>query len=173
MGMKLQWRVLRSDLPAHLKPLALVLALIAKDDGSGLWVRVEKLAGYLGLHRTTVSRQLEELRTRGVLSTERRSGRTRATTRRLNADALGLRSAHATESRTPTRSAHATEPVDCVAPTLRDARDCVAPTLPINPIKRTKPLTNTGKPSVRPHDGAENAPRATVVVLDDEEDFFS
>jgi hypothetical protein len=52
--------VLRSDLPAHLKPLALVLALIAKDDGSSLFVRVEKLAEYLGLRRTTVSGQLED-----------------------------------------------------------------------------------------------------------------
>jgi hypothetical protein len=44
VSIKLQWTVLRSKLPPHLKPVALVLALIARDDGSGIWVRTEVLA---------------------------------------------------------------------------------------------------------------------------------
>jgi biotin operon repressor len=68
--------------------LALVLALIARDDGSELWVRVETLAQYLGVKRLAVSRQIAALRALGVLITVRRASHNRSTVRRLNVDAL-------------------------------------------------------------------------------------
>ena len=168
MGMKLQWRVLRSDLPAHLKPLALVLALISKDDGTGLWVRVARLAEYLGIHRATVTRQLAELGARGVVMTERRSGRRRATQRRLNADALELGRAHAPESASGLGRAHAPQSKDCDAPTRPNDFDWDAPTRPIKQLS-TKPTPKELNPSVRPHDVAEIAPRASrdVPAFDD------
>lgn len=61
MSLDLQWSVLRSNLPPDLKSVALVLALIAKNDGTSIWVRVETLAAYLGLHRVTVSKRLTQL----------------------------------------------------------------------------------------------------------------
>jgi hypothetical protein len=77
VSLKLQWTVLRSALPARWKPLAMLLALIAKDDGTGIWVRAETAAGYLGLHRVTVSRLLQELHDSGIVTAVRRGGRWR------------------------------------------------------------------------------------------------
>jgi hypothetical protein len=88
MGLKLQWGVLRSDLPRDLKLLAVVLALIANDDGSGIYVRVKVPAEYLGLTRENVSRQLEDLAALGLLKEDRRGGRSRATQRHLVASVL-------------------------------------------------------------------------------------
>lgn len=161
MGMKLQWRILRSELPSHLKPLALVLALIAKDDGTSIWVRVERLAEFLSLHPTTVSRQLKELLALGILVTERRSGRRRATQRRLVAAALPeTHSASATQSTGVLHSAKATDSNAGVAPALGNGRDDIAPALAIKPVTAKSPTKNIN-PSVRPPDVAQTATRVS------------
>lgn len=160
--MKLQWKVLRSDVPSHLKPLALVLALIAKDkDGSGIWVRTEVLADYLGLHRVTVSHQMQALSKLGIVSVLRRGGRWRdrrgnvigrATERCLSIaklEALG-------------GSASATWSTDLVAPELHGRSDLVAPGLRIKTGTYVKPGTKNGKltlscaaPTQRPREYAD------------------
>ena len=78
MSLDLQWTVLRSKVPARWKPLLHILALVAKPDGSGIWVRADKLAGYLGLHRVTVSRMLQELNAAGLVTVVKRGGRWQA-----------------------------------------------------------------------------------------------
>ena len=69
MGLRLIRRVYESDLEASLKPIAAVMALHAHDhdEGRGVTVFVATVASYLSQHRRKTSRQLSQLRDRGVL----------------------------------------------------------------------------------------------------------
>ena len=151
MGMNLQWKVLRSQLPPHLKPLAVVLALIAKDDGTNIWIRTERLAELLSVHRVTISKLLKELRAAGVVVTERQGGRWRtkqgkvvgrATVRRI--DINRLESIGRSDAATWSPDLVATplpDDSDHVASPLLDAFDHVAARLRINPGTYSNPGT--------------------------------
>jgi DNA-binding transcriptional ArsR family regulator len=160
MSIDLQWAVLRSKLPAHLKPIALILALIAKDDGSGIYVRTSKLAEYLGLTRFTVGHQLAALAQRGIIETVKRGGRWagktgkvtgRSTVRQLHAVALERFGcdAHRTYVRDDVTPASLDAP-DHVTPTSPDSADHVTPTSPIKTVKLIETVNpRTERPSYK------------------------
>jgi biotin operon repressor len=78
MSLTLQWTVLKQPhLPAKWKQVMVVLALIAKEDGTGIFVSEEKLAKLLGVHRMTAHKVLRELHVEGLLVMTRRGGRWR------------------------------------------------------------------------------------------------
>src|SRR5437016_4887546 len=156
MGLRLQWAVLRSSVPTHLRATLLVLALVAKEDGGGIWIRTAVLAKFLGLHRVTVSRFLNELEAEGLVSVIRRGGRWRtkggkavgrASERRINLEVLRTfgRSDAATKSehQVPPQLLH---PDDHVAASLREPPDLVAASLPIKPGSTENPDRTTKNP---------------------------
>jgi len=149
MSLKLQWQILRSALPPNLKPVALILALVARDDGTGIWVRAETVAGYLGVHRVTVSRALAELARLGIVTVVRRGGRWRT---KRQGRSIGKVVGRATERRIDARaieqfgrSASATWSKDLVATSLHDAADLVAQGYAQTPVRTIKTGTYVRK----------------------------
>jgi DNA-binding transcriptional regulator YhcF (GntR family) len=134
MGLKLWWEVYRSRLPAKLKPLAYVLAVVAKDsDGSGIWMSVDAMAKGMGddVHRVTACKRLRELEAHAIVRTVRRGGRwkTKGKTVGRNTE----RCLDRTAIQQFARSDRATLTDDRVARRLRAAFDQVAASLPDSP----------------------------------------
>lgn len=160
MSLKLQWKVLRSNVPHHLKGLLQILALIAKDDGSGIYVRTDKLAGYLGVHRVTASRLMQELVSEDLVQVLKRGGRwqgtdgkvrARSSVRLLNVEkleALGRIVAATRSSDLVALALH--DASDLVAAPLHDASDLVALALPIKTVRSSVKTVEQGqRPSNR------------------------
>jgi hypothetical protein len=80
------WVVLKGGLPRHLRFAAVVLAMIAEDEGDGIYIGTDTLAEYLGLqHRQTAGKLLAELEALGVLETVKRGGRWRGSSAKVTA----------------------------------------------------------------------------------------
>jgi hypothetical protein len=103
MSEHLARRVLYSDLPAHLKPVAVVMAMFCRNtEGTAIYPGVEHVAYMLSRHPRHVQRLLRQLEERAVLVPEpetRRGGRLpngrgRSTVYQLNVDALPARPAY-------------------------------------------------------------------------------
>lgn len=81
MGLKLQWKVLASELPSDVRYLALILALYGSDGtkkdevlGSGVFPSLDTLVEKSGLSRATVVRYRKRLVDEGVLVAEHTGG---------------------------------------------------------------------------------------------------
>jgi len=83
MSVDLVNTVLRSQVPARLRLLLVVLAFRAHNDGTHLWIGIERLGVELGVHRATASRLLAEAERLGFIRTVRRGGRWRTVKGRL------------------------------------------------------------------------------------------
>jgi hypothetical protein len=91
-------RVLESDLPPSLKPVAVTMALFGNDAGDRIYPGVDRVAHLLGVKPRSVRRQLSALRQLGVLMPQSETtggrlegGRGRSVVYHLDADALPSR----------------------------------------------------------------------------------